>query len=65
MTQEGEGGAEVVGAKGTGAGGGMRGDTAMVPEWQPLLVVALFFFSSHSMTLNTLPNFSAPHFPPL
>lgn len=67
MTQEDEGGAEVVGAKGTGAGGGMGGDTAMVPEWQPLPVVALFFFffSSHSMTLNTLPNFSAPHFPPL
>lgn len=44
MTQEDEGGAEVVGAKGTGAGGGMGGDTAMVPEWQPLPAVALFYF---------------------
>lgn len=47
MTQEDEGGAEVVGAKGTGAGGGMGGDTAMVPECQPLPAVALFYFFFH------------------
>lgn len=44
MTQEDEGGAEVVGAKGTGAGGGMGGDTAKVPEWRLPWLYFIFCF---------------------